>query len=281
MAVLETTPPLPAPATPAGPAASPPEAGGGLAAPTTRTRGRGRLRRLGPVGVSLVLHGVALGVALILLAEGPVTPERRLALQATAVAFQEAPPAPETSEVDLLPEDLPVEMDVELPEQLLPPDEATVSDDLPPFEMPARETAPQSEVDIPLESVGTRRPAAAKAPLPVSPAPVPAPQPQARAPAARPRPTPARPVRRGRPLKLVSRPNLMNYYPAEARRRGIEGRAVVEIRVDARGVVIDAVLVTSSGSALLDRQALRVLYDYRFEPGSGGRARVPVNFRLR
>ena len=73
----------------------------------------------------------------------------------------------------------------------------------------------------------------------------------------------------------------MQYYPAEARRRGIEGKAVVEIRVDARGVVIEARVVRSSGSALLDRQAVKVLYDYRFAAGTGGRAQVPVNFRLR
>ena len=33
-------------------------------------------------------------------------------------------------------------------------------------------------------------------------------------------------------------------------------------------------------SALLDRQALRVMYDYRFAPGDGGRSRVPVRFSL-
>ena len=72
-----------------------------------------------------------------------------------------------------------------------------------------------------------------------------------------------------------------SYYPPEARRRGIEGEALVEIRVDRRGVVVEAKIVRSSGSPLLDRAALLVLYDYRFARGDGGRSRVPVNFQLR
>ena len=55
----------------------------------------------------------------------------------------------------------------------------------------------------------------------------------------------------------------------------------MEIRVDRRGVVVEARIIRSSGSALLDRQAIRLMYDYRFAAGDGGRSRVPVNFRLR
>ena len=73
----------------------------------------------------------------------------------------------------------------------------------------------------------------------------------------------------------------MRYYPEAARVRGIEGEALVEIVVDASGQVVRATLIRSSGSDLLDRQAIKVLHAYRFEPGAGGKARVPVNFRLR
>ena len=73
----------------------------------------------------------------------------------------------------------------------------------------------------------------------------------------------------------------MSYYPAEARRRGIEGRVIVLIEVDRRGVVTDARVATSSGYAMLDRQAVRYFYDTRFQPGAGGRIKAPVNFRLR
>ena len=78
----------------------------------------------------------------------------------------------------------------------------------------------------------------------------------------------------------MHQPDVRRYYPEAARRRGIEGTAIVRIEVDARGVVTDARLSRSSGSALLDRHALRFARDMRFRAGRGGRGLQPVSFLL-
>jgi len=138
------------------------------------------------------------------------------------------------------------------------------------FDVPDQVGEPLDLVDIPLSAATLRR-----APEPARAAP------QTPTPRAASAPTPAAPRRAAPKLRLLSRPELARYYPREARRRGLEGEALVQIRVDARGVVVAAAVVRSSGHALLDRQALLVMYAYRFAAGAGGRAQVPVNFRLR
>jgi TonB family protein len=45
-------------------------------------------------------------------------------------------------------------------------------------------------------------------------------------------------------------------YPEAARLRGIEGQAVVEMRTDARGALVESRIASSSGSSILDRAAL-------------------------
>ena len=241
--------------------------------PTTTREARRAPRRWVPYVVSGGLHLVALGAALIAFAPASkAKPEKRLAL--SRVEFVE-PFQEDAAEVEVSHEP-PAELEIELPPEILDPDAMEEPNDLPAFDCQTPDCEPLQNHEVSLDSVKVKV-------KPTEPAP------QPRKPVARPaapRPTVARPVakrtkKRGRPLKLVSRPNLMQYYPVEARRRGIEGEAVIEIRVDTRGVVIDAKVVRSSGSALLDKQAVRVMYDYRFAAGDGGRARVPVNFRLR
>lgn len=59
-------------------------------------------------------------------------------------------------------------------------------------------------------------------------------------------------------------------YPAEARRRGDEGRVAVKFTVDRQGHVLDAVVAQSSGSAILDEAVLTMLRDAvvpEFPPG--------------
>lgn len=71
-------------------------------------------------------------------------------------------------------------------------------------------------------------------------------------------------------------------YPAQARKRGVEGTAIVEIEVDEEGRLLRSALSGSSGSGLLDAAALRLvagLFPFR---GLGGAftTRIAIEYRL-
>ena len=74
-------------------------------------------------------------------------------------------------------------------------------------------------------------------------------------------------------------------YPAEAKTAGIEGRVFVQFVVDERGGVTNAE-VTRGVSPELDAEALRVVRQARFEPGTqrGEPVKVqltlPISFKL-
>ncbi len=74
-------------------------------------------------------------------------------------------------------------------------------------------------------------------------------------------------------------------YPAEARRKGIEGRVVLNFVVDTEGRTRD-IAVHQSLHPLCDSSAVRALRDTRFVPGRrldepvNVRMRLPVRFRL-
>jgi protein TonB len=76
-------------------------------------------------------------------------------------------------------------------------------------------------------------------------------------------------------------------YPAAARRRGVEGTVLVRLKVDGRGRVLDAEVLRSSGSKLLDEAAASALRRWRFTPGWDQKGvvestvTVPVKFALR
>ena len=257
---------------------SPSLSSGGLAPGVGGRAPRRPTRRWGPVAISLALHGAALFVAGVWFATVQVSSPTSRSLHVAAMEFMEVEPGEEAPAPDVsVLEPLPDELQLEVPEILPPSDPPSEECELPACVFTSPEQRPVEVGDIPLSAVGERRP------MPPALAQAAAPAPVLRRPVARPAPPVSKRVspRRGRPLKLIHRPSLMRYYPAEARRRGIEGEALVEIRVDVRGVVVEARIVRSSGSALLDRQALRLMYDYRFAAGDGGRSRVPVNFRLR
>lgn len=84
---------------------------------------------------------------------------------------------------------------------------------------------------------------------------------------------------------FVSRP-VPPQYPRLARKRGIEGVAMYEIWLDANGNQIKQVLISSSGTALLDNSALNAIKQWKFSPHvvSGQkmahRVQVPVRFKL-
>lgn len=76
-------------------------------------------------------------------------------------------------------------------------------------------------------------------------------------------------------------------YPTRARRRGWEGRVVLEVAVAADGTVNAVEVRESSGYAALDRAARDAVRDWRFSPASedgmavADKVTVPVRFALR
>ncbi len=75
-------------------------------------------------------------------------------------------------------------------------------------------------------------------------------------------------------------------YPEEARKAGVEGKAIVEVTVGADGVMRRCSLVVSSGNAQLDEAALQAVHVSKFAPGTKDgkpvemKVRVPFQFKL-
>jgi periplasmic protein TonB len=88
-------------------------------------------------------------------------------------------------------------------------------------------------------------------------------------------------------FRLGTAQNPLPRYPSIARRRGIEGRVVLRVQVDAEGHPAQVVVLASSSHEVLDKAALRALRKWRFEPAKragiaiAGQVDVPVSFRLR
>lgn len=59
-------------------------------------------------------------------------------------------------------------------------------------------------------------------------------------------------------------------YPALAQRRGLEGRVTLRLRINARGRVVDAVVVDSEPKGIFDAAARRAARRYRFTPARAG-----------
>jgi periplasmic protein TonB len=76
-------------------------------------------------------------------------------------------------------------------------------------------------------------------------------------------------------------------YPRAARRRGLEGKLVLRVTVNAQGRPDVVKVLESSGHALLDDAAIRAVARWQFQPGRRGTAPVqasidlPVVFRLK
>jgi protein TonB len=75
-------------------------------------------------------------------------------------------------------------------------------------------------------------------------------------------------------------------YPAEARRRGLQGKVVLLVEVSAAGLPASVAVATSSGHAALDQAALAAVQRWHFSPATrggtpvAGTAQVPIQFRL-
>jgi len=72
-------------------------------------------------------------------------------------------------------------------------------------------------------------------------------------------------------------------YPEDARRRGEEGRVTVRFTVDRSGKVVEATIVSASGSALLDKAALGLLRQAVLPafPADMSQARITITTTLR
>ena len=75
-------------------------------------------------------------------------------------------------------------------------------------------------------------------------------------------------------------------YPSMARKRGMEGRVVLRVRVGSDGTVKSVQVEQSTGYALLDRAARTAVLRWRFAPATRGNTAVegevlvPFDFRL-
>ncbi|WP_271409205.1 energy transducer TonB [Pseudomonas sp. Q1-7] len=75
-------------------------------------------------------------------------------------------------------------------------------------------------------------------------------------------------------------------YPALARRRNQQGLVLVEVRLDAQGLLQGIRLLRSSGVESLDRSALDAVAAWRFRPETrngrpvASRVRIPIEFAL-
>jgi periplasmic protein TonB len=75
-------------------------------------------------------------------------------------------------------------------------------------------------------------------------------------------------------------------YPAEARRRGLQGRTLLRVEVSAAGTALVVQIVASSGYPVLDQAALAAVREWRFDPATldgkpvSGAVELPVRFRL-
>ncbi len=80
------------------------------------------------------------------------------------------------------------------------------------------------------------------------------------------RPQAPRPAAATRGPVLLQPPDLSEYYPRRARRRGITGRTTVRLTVSADGRVIDAAVLRSTPPGVFETAAGRVARTLRFRP---------------
>ncbi len=120
---------------------------------------------------------------------------------------------------------------------------------------------------------------------PPAPTPPPPPPPEYRPPPPRPATVSLLPVGDTRSASPVAG-NRPPTYPEPAVSRRISGTVLLLVRVDASGRVEDIEVLTSSGSAILDREAVRAVAAWRFSPALErgrpvpGAVEVPVRFAL-
>jgi protein TonB len=70
-------------------------------------------------------------------------------------------------------------------------------------------------------------------------------------------------------------------YPADARRRGLEGNVMLKVEVSAEGQPGVPLIESSSGHAVLDRAAIDwIRRRWRWDPGPIRHYRIPFRFQI-
>jgi len=247
------------------------------AAPVPGPRRRGRVLPWAFVA-SFVAHAVPLAFIAVLITVATRDPEPGSTVQAFVQVpafdvaddswgaeeqFSELPAAeePDYDVLDLLPIE-PVEPETLLPEPDAPaPRERIAPAEIPVSAFPSRPRRPKLPV------------AAESSPKVARPDAGPRPGPSSGTVVAR------RPLR---PTVRMSRAFVDSHYPRAARNAGVEGTAIVELMVNARGIVVRTRIHESSGYPLLDRAAMRLLRAIMFHPPGETRVALqPIPFRLR
>jgi periplasmic protein TonB len=231
----------------------------GLTGPAGETRGRLSARSGGRIGfglISVLFHAAALA-ALALVVTPPLLPA---ATDEAAVEMVFEEPAPSAE----------VQPEPPTPPEPAPPPQETSPPEIPPPPMPEAAQPPPPKPRLPPR------------PKPAPPRPV-----EAARPATQGTPVPAPPITPvvdpGWQASVSGLLATRKTYPEEARRRGEEGRVVVRFTVDRSGRVVDAAIVSASGSTLLDEAALGLLRQAALPafPATMTQARITITTSMR
>jgi protein TonB len=250
-------------------------------------------RRHTALAASLLAHGLAM-LTLIYLVRSVVLPappaETSIALVFEPVSTQvDATPAPEAPAAPSVAEPPPVEQAAPPPPAQPEPTAEQPAPAIPRPEPATEEVAPiipQPEPKLEAPALPQPPPMAHPPPHRVAAA---HPSAQAMQPPVTPLATPAAvsiaPLLPAHPVAGMEsdRPPV---YPEIARRRGQQGRVVLQVRVSTEGMPDAVTVAESSGYASLDAAALAAVQRWRFAPATRGGtpvpavAEVPVRFRL-
>ena len=86
--------------------------------------------------------------------------------------------------------------------------------------------------------------------------------------------------------KIGTKDNPHPKYPILARKRGWQGRAVLEVSVDKFGNVSDLSVFKSTGHEILDNVSIDTLKEWKFKPATnnglpvGDKLKIPIKFIL-
>lgn len=245
--------------------------------------GRERNRLLLSVGAAVVLHLSILVTVEFALPESTPAESSTIRVRLETRIVHPEPPPPESSVIEQPPAEPPAEPQTPPPppepqppppppqqQVTLPPEPDAIEPVTPPPPLPAIVETPRS---TPSPELPTEPQRSSYTPPPDTRGTAPfhdtVPRESPRASTASPAP-PIEPQRYVEPR-----------YPEAARRGSIEGTVVVRFRVNRRGRVEEVELQQSSGSELLDREALRTVQLWRFDRENAGRESVHrIVFRL-
>jgi protein TonB len=205
--------------------------------------------------ISLVLHGVAIGIVGLTAREETDRAPTRVTIR----AYEKAPAEPEPEPPPPPPPPPPPAPRPKRPAPV-PAASAAVAPDEPPPAAPLLELGLVLSNDAPA-GVGIAVPVAPSSAKPAAPAAETAPPPP---PPSRSRSRPACAVP---PTKPMPRTKTRIDYPREARARGVEGRVVLRIHVGADGVV-ERVEVLESAGAILDESVAAAVRRWTFAPAT-------------